>query len=80
MQVKNSTGKKVHKNSVFRSQISLQSEVKFDIWNEQESEENSEFGEVNNSGELNECDVPSNFEQLPQTSTVSSSICACSDD
>ena len=75
MQVRNSTGKKVHKNSVFRSQISLQSEVKFDIWNEQESEENSEFGEVNNSGELNECDVPSTFEQLPQTSTVSSSTC-----
>jgi len=54
-----------------RSQISLQSEVKFDIWNEQDSEENSEFGEVNNSGELNECDVLPNFQQLPQTSTTS---------
>jgi len=60
-----------------RSQISLQSEVKFDIWNEQESEESSEFGEVNNSGELNECDVPSNFEQLPQTSTTSFHFASC---
>ena len=65
--------------SFYRSQISLQSEVKFDIWNEQDSEENSEFGEVNNSGELNECDVLPNFQQLPQTSTVSSLITAGSD-
>ena len=45
--------------------------MKFDIWDEQASEQNSEFGEVDNTGGMDECDFENNFEYPPHPLVVS---------
>jgi len=44
---------------------SFLSDVKFDIWDEQASEQSSQFGEVENTQGMDECDFGSNFEFTP---------------
>ena len=47
------------------------SDVKFDIWDEQASEQSSQFGEVENTHGMDECDFGSNFEFTPHPLVVS---------
>ena len=47
------------------------SDVKFDIWNEQASEQNSEFGETNTARGMEESDFENSFEYPTQPSVVS---------
>ena len=55
----------------FRSTDSFLSDVKFDIWDEQASEQSSEFGDLNNTRGMEECDFENNFEYTPHPLVVS---------